>query len=74
MADQHSHDAPGAHVHGGITMKTGDAHEAEAPRCATTNVVVGDWARMGVTNRVLAMKAMARGRTMTGCLRSVTRR
>jgi cytochrome c oxidase subunit 4 len=31
MADQHSHDAPGhAHVHGGITMKSGDGHEAEA--------------------------------------------
>ena len=31
MADQHSHDPPGhAHVHGGITMKTDAAHEAEA--------------------------------------------
>jgi cytochrome c oxidase subunit IV len=31
MADQHSHEKPGqAHVHAGITMKSGDAHEAEA--------------------------------------------
>jgi cytochrome c oxidase subunit 4 len=28
MADQHSHESPGAHVHGGITMKTGDPHAA----------------------------------------------